>query len=259
MKTAGSELLKEGERLDDLQREGFYLIQNPEYFCFGMDAVLLAGYANTGKEEKVLDLCCGNGIIPVLLCARNKTVSVTGLEIRPEGTDLARRSAMLNGLSDRTSFLTGDIREAARIIPPASFHVVTANPPYMKGGSGLKNPDSILAQARHEVTCSLNDVVAAAAHALRGSGRFYMVHRPHRLAEIFETLNRHHLEPKRMRLVFPYADKEPNMVLIEARKGGRSGMRVEKPLIVYESPGVYTKEVYEIYGMSPDERRAQTE
>ena len=244
----GNSLLQDGERLDDLQREGYYLIQNPSRFCFGMDAVLLGAFAITRQGEKILDLCSGNGIVPMLLCARNKTISVTGLEIDEYAVDMARRSALYNGLTQRTAFIQGDIREARDFISPASFHAVTVNPPYMKGGSGLINPSDVLASARHEILCNLDDVTAAASYALKSSGRLYMVHRPGRLAEIIQSLSRHHLEVKRMQLVYPYIDKEPNMVLLEARKGGNPGMVVEKPLIVYQEPGVYTAEVLELYG-----------
>ena len=242
-----SSLLRKGERLDDLQREGFYLIQNPSRFCFGMDAVLLGAFALTRQGEQVLDLCSGNGIVPMLLCARNRTIHVTGLEIDKYAVDMARRSALYNGLTERTAFIQGDIREARDFISPASFHAITVNPPYMRGGSGLLNPSNVLAAARHEILCNLDDVTAAAAYALKSSGRLYMVHRPGRLAEIIQSMSRHHLEIKRMQLVYPYIDKESNMVLLEARKGGNPGMIVEKPLIVYQAPGVYTPEVLELY------------
>lgn len=134
------------------------------------------------------------------------------------------------------------------MFPAASFDVVTCNPPYMAGGHGLANPEAPKAIARHEVKCTFEDVASQAARLLKPGGNFYLVHRPFRLAEIMVTLSRYKLEPKRMQLVYPFVDKEPNMVLLEANRGGRSRMSVEKPLIVYREPGIYTDEIYDIYG-----------
>ena len=161
---------------------------------------------------------------------------------------MARRSVAYNSLEDSVEIVTGDIKEAVRLFGPASFDVVTSNPPYMTGQHGLTNPNEARAIARHEILCTLEDVVQAAAGLLKPQGRFYMVHRPFRLAEIFGVLGKYKLEPKRMRLVYPYMDREPNMVLIEACKGGRPRITVEKPLIVYQRPGVYTDEISDVYG-----------
>lgn len=240
--------LKEGERLDDLSRNGYQIIQNPKKFCFGMDAVLLSGFARVKQGETVLDLGTGTGIIPILLRGKTLGRHFTGLEIQEESADMARRSVMFNHLEQDISIVTGDIKEAAKRFGAASFDVVTSNPPYMIGSHGLMNPEEPKAIARHELLCSLEDVVRAAAGVLRPGGRFYLVHRPFRLAEIFTVLVKYRLEPKRMRLVYPYVDKEPNMVLLEAVQGGRSRITVEKPLIVYREPGVYTEEIYDIYG-----------
>lgn len=241
-------ILKDKERLDDLQRNGYKIIQNPEKFCFGMDAVLLCGFAYAGETDRVLDLGTGTGIIPVLMEARYGCAHLTGLEIQEESADMARRSVQLNGLQDRITIVTGDIREADSYFASASFDCITCNPPYMIGQHGLTNPDSPKAIARHELLCTLEDAVSQAAKLLKPGGHFYMVHRPFRLAEIMTVLVRHKLEPKRMQLVYPYVDKEPNMVLLQATRGGRSRMTVEKPLIVYKEPGVYMPEIYDIYG-----------
>ncbi|MCI8374512.1 MAG: tRNA1(Val) (adenine(37)-N6)-methyltransferase [Lachnospiraceae bacterium] len=240
--------LLEGERLDELQRNGYRIIQNPHTFCFGMDAVLLSGFARVKPGERALDLGTGTGIIPILLRGKTKGRDFTGLEIQRESADMARRSVAYNHLEDSISIVTGDIKEAAALFGAASFDVVTCNPPYMTGNHGLVNPEQPKAIARHEILCTLEDVIGQTARVLRPGGRFYLVHRPFRLAEIFTCLVQHRLEPKRMRLVYPFADKEPNMVLIEALLGGRSRITVEKPLIVYERPGVYTDEITDIYG-----------
>ncbi|MDY2820569.1 MAG: tRNA1(Val) (adenine(37)-N6)-methyltransferase [Hominisplanchenecus sp.] len=236
------------ERLDELQRCGFKIIQNPKKFCFGMDAVLLSGFARARTGEKVLDIGTGTGIIPILMAAKTKGRHFTGLEIQHESAGMAIRSVAYNHLEERISIVEGDIREAGKLFDPASFDVVTSNPPYMVANHGLVNPDSAKMIARHEICCTLEDIAQQTAKLLKNGGRFYMVHRPFRLAEIFCTLVKYDLEPKRMRLVYPYVDKEPNMVLIEALKGGNSRITCEPPLIVYKEQGVYTEEIYEIYG-----------
>ena len=240
--------LYEGERIDDLQRNQYRIIQNEAKFCFGMDAVLLSGYTKVKKGETVLDLGTGTGIIPLLLSAKTEASHFTALEIQEESADMARRSVALNGLSEKITIVTGDIKKATQIFGKAVFDVVTSNPPYMNDQHGLKNPDMPKAIARHEVLCSLEDVVREASAVLKPNGRFYMVHRPFRLAEIFEQLKKYKLEPKAMQLVYPYVDKEPNMVLIECLKGGKPMIKIAPPLIVYKEPGVYTQEIYDIYG-----------
>lgn len=237
-----------GERLDELQRNGYSIIQNPEKFCFGMDAVLLSGFSKVRQDEVVLDLGTGTGIIPILLEAKTKGKHFTGLEIQEESADMARRSVAYNGLEEKIEIVTGDIKGASSIFGASSFDVITTNPPYMTGQHGLVNPDEAKAIARHELKCSLEDVIRESAKLLKPKGRFYMVHRPFRLAEIMTCMVRYKIEPKRMRFVYPYVDKEPNMVLIEGLRGGNARVTIEKPLIVYKEPNVYTDEIYKIYG-----------
>ena len=237
-----------GERIDELQRNGYRIIQNPERFCFGMDAVLLSGFARAKKQERCLDLGCVNGIIPILMEAKTEGKHFTGLEIQPESADMARRSVALNGLQDRIDIVEGDIKDASKIFGASSFHVVTTNPPYMTAQHGLTNVYEAKTIARHEVLCNLEDIIRESARLLMPGGRFYMVHRPFRLAELISLMVQYRMEPKRMRLVYPYVDREPNMVLIEGLRGGKSRMTVEKPLIVYKEPGKYTDEIYDVYG-----------
>lgn len=240
--------LLEGERLDELHRNGYYIIQSPARFCFGMDAVLLSGFANVKPGETAIDLGTGTGIIPILLEAKTKGEHFTGLEIQPESADMARRSVAYNHLEHKINIEIGNIKDASSQFGASSFHVVTTNPPYMTGQHGLTNPNEAKAIARHEILCNLEDVIRESARLLKPQGRFYMVHRPFRLSEIMCLMHQYGLEPKRMRLVYPFVDKEPNMVLIEGLRGGKPRITVEKPLIVYQEPGIYTDEIYDIYG-----------
>lgn len=236
-----------GERIDDLQRKGYKIIQNTEKFCFGMDAVLLSGFTIVKPGEHVLDMGTGTGIIPILLEAKTEGKHFTGLEIQEESADMARRSVELNSLSEKIDIVQGDIKEASKIFGKGVMNVVTVNPPYMNDLHGIKNPDMPKAIARHEVLCTLEDVVREASAVLKQNGRLYMVHRPHRLVEIINMMTKYKLEPKRMRLVHPYKDKDANMVLIEALKGGKSMIKVESPIVVYESENVYTEQLLELY------------
>ena len=240
--------LKDNERTDDLQRNGYKIIQNEKKFCFGMDAVLLSGWAKVRQGETLLDIGTGTGIIPILLEAKSEGQHFTGLEIQEESADMAKRSVKLNGLEDKIDIICGDINDAPAIFKDTSFDVITTNPPYMIGKHGLTGDNRDKAIARHEIYCTLEDIIREGSSLLKDKGRFYMVHRPFRMVEIFATLTKYRLEPKRLKLVYPFVDKEPNMVLIEALKGGNSRLTVEKPLIVYKEPGIYTDEIYDIYG-----------
>lgn len=226
--------LKPGERLDDLQIGGLELIQNPEKFCFGVDAVLLSDFVKVKPGETVLDLGTGNGIIPLLLSAKTRGKHFTGLEIQEDTAEMARRSVAHNGLEERIEIVTGDIKEAAARFRPAFFDVITTNPPYMLSEHGLRNPDDSKAIARHEVLCSLDDILRESMKLLQDKGRFYMIHRPFRLTEILTKMSAYKIEPKRIRFVHPYIDKEPTMVLIEGVRSARSRVTIEPPLIMYK-------------------------
>ena len=243
-----NDLVHENERLDELHRNGYYIIQDPGRFCFGMDAVLLSGFARAKNGERVLDLGTGTGIIPILMEAKTEASHFTALEIQEESADMARRSVLYNRLEEKIEVVTGDIKDAAERFGASSFDVITTNPPYMIGQHGLSSASAAKAIARHEILCTLEDILRESAKLLKPGGRFYMVHRPFRLAEIFCKMIEYRIEPKRMKLVHPFVDKEPNMVLIEGLLDGKSRLTVEKPLIVYQEPGVYTQEIYDVYG-----------
>ena len=238
--------LKDRERLDDLEISGLHIIQSPDKFCFGMDAVLLSGFAYAKKGHRVIDLGTGTGILPLLLWAKTEGEHFTGLEIQEESADMARRSVVGNNIAN-IEIVDGDIKSADKLFKRQSFDVVTSNPPYMINEHGITNPDAPKQIARHEILCTLEDVVKAAAYLLKSNGKFFMVHRPFRLPEVFENLRKYRLEPKRMRLVYPHIDKEPNMVLVEAVKYGKPRLIVEKPLIVYDKDMKYTEEMMRDY------------
>ena len=247
--------LRPGERLEDLGRGGFHIIQDPKAFCFGMDAVLLSFFAEAGTTDEGLDMGCGTGILPLLLLARYQCRSVTGLEIQEKMAEMAERSVCCNECQDSIRICQGDIREASQLFGKAVFDLVVSNPPYMKADHGLWNPDDSRAVSRHEILCTLEDVIREAALTVKPGGRFCMVHRPQRLAEIMELLRKYHLEPKRLRMVHPYVEREANMVLIEAVRRGKQGMIVEPPLIVFREKDIYTDEICKIYGFDPGGKR----
>ena len=239
--------LKKNESLCDLQRNGYQIIQDKDSFCFGMDAVLLSGFAEVKLGESVVDFGTGTGILPILLEAKTEGEKFVGLEIQSDSVDMAKRSVQYNDLEDKIEIVEGDIKNASEIFGKDSFDVVVTNPPYMSENNGLENPEEPKAIARHEIKCTLEDVICEAAAVLKPQGRFYMVHRPRRLADAMELMREYKIEPKRIRMVYPYADKAANLVLIEGARGGKPMLNIEEPLIVYSEPNVYTQEILDIY------------
>ncbi len=238
--------LREYERIDDLQIKNLKLIQDKRAFCFGTDAVMLSSFADIKKGDKVLDMCCGNGIIPVLLTAKTEAEKICGIEIQPEAADLAKRNAELNNLSN--VFITeGDIKDALKYFETGSFDHITCNPPYIKAQGGKANPSDQKAIARHEVLCTLEDVVKTASQLLRFGGKFSMVHRPDRLSDIINTLRKYKQEPKRIRFIHSNEKSEATLVLIESTLGGGSFLKVMPPLVIYDENGGYTQEYERIY------------
>ena len=230
-------LLRENERIDDLERNGYRIIQSRDGFCFGMDAVLLSGFAQIRAGETVVDLGSGTGIIPILLEAKTEGKHFTGLEIQEEMAMMARRSVACNHLEDRINIVQGDIKEAAELFRPAFFDVITTNPPYMLADHGIRNPDDAKAVARHEILCTLDDILRESMRLMQDKSRFYMIHRPFRLTEIMIKMHEYKIEPKRIRFIHPYIDKEPTMVLIEGVRGAKPRVTVEPPLIIFDRHG----------------------
>ena len=232
----------------DTLKNGYKIIQDSEKFKFGIDAILLSHFAfnQIRKNESVIDLGTGNGIIPLML-AKSNANSITGLEIQNENVELAKKSVELNQLEEKIKIIHGDIKSVSENFRKHSFDVVVTNPPYMINEHGKQNPSDAKSIARHEVLCNLEDIICAVDFLLKPCGKFFMIHRSFRLPEIFSTLINHKIEPKRMQLICPFANKEPNLVLIEARKNANPRLAIEENLIVYEKPGIYTEAINQIY------------
>jgi len=237
-----------GERLDDLQCDGLYLIQNPDKFCFGIDAVLLSNFVKVKKDGYAVDLCTGSGIVPILLSTKTKAKKITGIEIQSDIADMASRSVSYNKLDEKIDIINDDISNALKYIKHSCVDTVCVNPPYMKDMAAIKNPDLPLAIARHELLTDLETVINIANKLLKENGRFFMIHRPSRLSEIFASMRQNRIEPKRIRFIHSYIDSKANLVLIEGLKGSGVWLDVEPPLAVYKEKNVYTDEVLKIYG-----------
>ena len=242
------DLVREDETLDDLQLNGINIIQKKKAFRFGVDAVLLANYANVKNNHTVIDLCTGTGIVPFIIAGKTKAKKVLGIEIQDEFVEMAHRSVEINNLQDRVDFMCADLKDTAVLKKLERADVVTVNPPYKLMNAGIKNATDKLTIARHEVLCNLENVIAASRILLKDNGRLYMVHRPERLADIFCLMRKYKIEPKRVQFVHPSAKKAPNIVLVEGQRDGGSFLKFEEPLYVYDDKGCYTKEIDEIYG-----------
>ena len=234
------------ERIDDLQLKGLKIIQNPQGFCFGIDAVLLANHVKLKPKDRVVDLGTGTGIIPILLAGKSKTCTFQGLELQAPVLDMAKRSVALNQLEDRIEMIQGDIKAVGKIFPKSVYDVVTANPPYMHG-EGLINPKDAKAISRHEVACELEDVIEGAESLLRTHGRFFMIHRPNRLVDIMFYMRQYGIEPKGLTMIQPKKGKAPNLLIIEGKKGAKKELKIKAPLIIYQEDGAYTKETLALY------------
>lgn len=237
------------ERIDDLERDGYKLIQNPEVFCFGIDAILLAHFAKvSNSKQNILDIGTGTGIIPIVMHAIYKKGSYTGIDIQEEMIEMATRSTLLNGIEKDVKMKHVDIKQYKEHFKAGEFDIITCNPPYMKGDCGLKNEHPSKTIARHEIKCTLEDIIEASGFMLKYGGKICMIHRPHRLVDIFTAMRNNKIEPKVMRMIYPKQGKEPTMVLVEGVKNGKPELRVKPPLYVYNDDNTYTDEIYEIYG-----------
>lgn len=241
-------LLKENERIDDLQCRGLKIIQNPKGFCFGVDAVLLSNFSEIKRDAKVVDLGTGTGIMPILIAGKSNASKIYGIEIQEQVADMAKRSIKLNKLEDRIEIINEDLKNIEELIEVNSTDVVLSNPPYMNQNGGLKNPEDLKAISRHEIKCTLEDVIRTAARLLKHNGHFYLVHRPHRLVDIMCLCRQYKLEPKKLMFVHPNRNKKPNLLLLKCIKAAKPELKLLDPLHVYNEDGGYTDEIYEIYG-----------
>lgn len=239
--------IKENERIDDLQFKGLRIIQDTEGFCFGVDAVLLANFADVKKGDNVIDLGTGTGIIPILLAGKTQAAKITGLEIQQSMAEMAERSVRLNDLEERVNIVNGDIKNSVKLFGASKFQVVVSNPPYMNSGGGLVNPSDAKAISRHEILCSLEDVIMAGGKLLVPGGQLAMVHRPERLVDIVYLMRKYDIEPKYIRFVHPSPYKKANVLLIKGARGGRPQLKMMEPLYVYDEHGNYSEEINRIY------------
>lgn len=239
---------------DLLTQTGYTILQDQSQFCFGIDAVLLANFAakEIRTNAKIIDLCSGNGIIPLLLCGTTKAKQIDAVEIQEEAVLLAKESVKINSLEEKITITCGNIKNVQTLFEKYSYDTVTCNPPYAKATHGKESPVNAKAIARHEILCNLEDVIKSAEYLLKPNGRFFLIHRPERLSEIFSFLNKYKMEPSVLRFIQPFADTEPTMVLIEARKNLKPNVKVLPPLIIYREKGIYSEEVNEMYKKKPD-------
>ena len=244
------ENFSEMETIHQLPFGQLQLIQNTDYFCYGIDAVLLSHFATRRKHKSYMDFCTGNGIIPLCISALNPLSTIKAMEIQDQVADLAIRSVKLNNLEKQIEILKADLKQTRKIFPERIFDAVTVNPPYMKANSARINPDNCVAIARHEIECSLKDVIDAAAAVLKPRGRFYLIHRPIRLNDIFENLFMYKFSVERMQFIHPSIGKSPNMVLLECQRDTKPETKIEKPLFVYKAPGEYSDEIIQIYSQT---------
>lgn len=245
--------LQPGERVDDLLTDDLKIIQSDEVFSFSLDAVLLARFCSVPARGRIVDLCTGNGVIPLLLTTRTPNATITGVEIQERLAGMAARSVAMNCLEERVRIEHGDLKDYYKTAGHGGFDLVTVNPPYLPALSGEHKGNAYIAAARHELHTSLADVTTASARLVKSGGKVAMVHRPARLSEIISELRAVKLEPKRIRFVHPKRDQEANIVLIEALKDGKPELRLLPPLIVHETDGTYTQELLDVfYGRKPE-------
>ena len=237
--------LEANERIDDLEFKNLKIIQNKDGFCFGIDSVLLSDFAkNIKKDSMVLDLGTGTGIIPILLCGKTKLKKVTGIELQEE---MAKKSIKLNNLEDKFNVINENILNLNKIYENQTFDVIVSNPPYKKKDTGITNENEKKIISRHEISASLEDFIKISKDLLKDKGEFYMVHRPERLVDIFELMRKYKIEPKILKMVYSYKNKEPKLILIKGVKNAKPFLKVESNLYIYEDTGKYTKEILKIY------------
>lgn len=242
-------LVLPNERIDDLQIGGLKIIQNPDWFCFGTDAVLLSDYSakSVKKNARILDMCSGNGIIALLLSHKTDAEKIYALEIQDKVSEMAKRSVKLNNLDDKIEVICGDLKSSEIIFGRSFFNNIICNPPYKEAGGGLTSKDDTVMIARHEIMCSLEDIIRVSSILLEPRGKLTMIHRPERLADILCLMRQYKIEPKRLRFVHPMPNKAATMILVEGSYCGNPKLFLDPPLYVYNEPEVYSDEILHIY------------
>ena len=242
-----TQLLRPGERLDDLQCGGLRLIQRPDAFRFGTDSVLLADFAAPRVKDVAADLGCGTGAVAILMAAHRPGLRVDAVEIQPDIADMARRSVILNGMQDRVNVIEGDLREVWRTLGVGGRSLVVCNPPYGRSGAALESHDAALRVARHEGSLSPAELARAAELLLKSGGRFCVVYPAPRAYEMMRAMDDHRIAPKRIRTVHGVAGRAPKCVLIEGVRDGGKGLHWLEPLVLRREDGSYTPEWHRIY------------
>ena len=237
-----------GERVDDLDLKGLRIIQNPKWFCFGIDAVLLASFAVIKNKHRVIDLGTGTGIIPLLVYGKYAPKEIVGIEIQKDVAEMAERSIQMNNLEDVIKIYNSDIKDSPNLLGVNSFDIVLSNPPYKKANTGIVNPADTKAISRHEVLINLEELVYSAARLLKEGGKFYMIHRPERLKDIILSLDKNKFAPKRIKFIHSRAGDKPSMLLVESVKSGGDFLKIEEPIYVYNEDGTSTDEILRMYG-----------
>lgn len=239
-------MLQPGERLDYLIREDLRIIQNDAVFSFSTDALLLGHFTEVRKRDRILDMCAGNGVIPLLLSDKGNNV-ITGVEIQPQLVNMAVRSVQYNHLEDRITMVEMDINALIQAYSPAQFDLITCNPPYFKANQTNQHQLEAHKIARHEIYCTLDDCLRVSNHLLKEGGRVVMVHRAERMLDLFESMRHYRIEPKRLHMIFSKPEKAAQTIVVEGRKGGRQGLDIAPPFYIYDEQGDYTPEMKEIY------------
>ncbi|EIM5211205.1 tRNA1(Val) (adenine(37)-N6)-methyltransferase [Staphylococcus pseudintermedius] len=239
-------MLQPGERLDYLIREDLRIIQNDAVFSFSTDALLLGHFTEVRKRDRILDMCAGNGVIPLLLSDKGNNV-ITGVEIQPQLVNMAVRSVQYNHLEDRITMVEMDINALIQASSPAQFDLITCNPPYFKANQTNQHQLEAHKIARHEIYCTLDDCLRVSNHLLKEGGRVVMVHRAERMLDLFESMRHYRIEPKRLHMIFSKPGKAAQTIVVEGRKGGRQGLDIAPPFYIYDEQGDYTPEMKEIY------------
>ena len=241
--------IKENERIDDLEFKDLKIIQNKSGFCFGMDSVLISDFSKTIRNNSVVaDLGTGTGVISILLTGKTNIKKIYGIEVQSEVADMAKRSVKLNNLSDKIEIINDNLKNLCKYFSKGSLDAIVTNPPYQKNETGLKSEDKRHLISRHEIECTLEDIVVVAKEYLKDKGEMYMIHRPERLVDILYLFRKYKIEPKEIRFVNPKAYQKPNLVLVKAVKNGKQFLKVHEPLIIYNDDNSYTEEVLKIYG-----------